>query len=69
MRRSTVFYFDLKSMKLAWIEQIRPLSMIFAIKPSERRFSDEDFKHVLTECPKRSKNDYVSALGEAFDLF
>jgi hypothetical protein len=68
MRRSHVFYFDIKTNELAWIEMVRPLPFIFKIENglTEREFTDEDFKDVLTECPRRNKGH--SQIHEAFNL-
>lgn len=55
MKRTHIMYFDIKTNALAWIEMIKPLPIIFEIENglAERKFTDKDYKGIITECPKK----------------
>eukprot|EP00347_Sterkiella_histriomuscorum_P008744 403343919 len=48
-------FFNIETKKLAWIQMHSPLLLVIQIEDGmkERKFTDEDFKDVLTECPEK----------------
>eukprot|EP00347_Sterkiella_histriomuscorum_P003506 403364039 len=69
---STLFLFDQNTNELAWVEMIKPFFVVFEIKNglSERTFTDEDFRDVLTECPKGQNNNLeIDEILDSFGLF
>lgn len=48
-------YFDWETNELAYVELITPVHLVMKVENGikERKFSDEDFKNVLTECPRK----------------
>lgn len=57
MDMTHIVYFDWKTNELSYIEVLKPVFMILEIENGihERKFTDEDFKDVMTECPKKPK--------------
>lgn len=58
MKASLIYLFDMESGDLRYVELIKPFFLVFDVQNglSERKFTDEDFKGVLTKCPRSSKN-------------
>lgn len=52
----------METKELAWTVMIKPFFLVLEIQDglTEREFTDEDFKDILTECPKGYKNKSLS---------
>eukprot|EP00347_Sterkiella_histriomuscorum_P007840 403347365 len=50
-----IVYFDWDTKELAWIEVVKPFFFVMKVENGikKRKFTDEDYKDVLTECPRK----------------
>ena len=66
-----IFYFDMKTLELEWAEMIKPINIVVQIDEglNEREFTDEDFRDVVTECPRRSKKIHMSSFEKIHEAF
>jgi len=68
-----IYLFDKNTNELRYAELVKPFFLVLEIQNGlvERKFTDEDFRKVLTKCPQHSNGaDFeVPEILESFGLF